>query len=497
MFPMMRRWFVVLLPFLLLPTAAAHHVDPLEVLKVLEVGDIPTIYHPRFTQDAYVEPTETVIGLAIGGEARAYPIKIMNWHEVVNDTVGGLPVAITHCPLCGTGVVFSRVVEGNELTLGVSGKLYKSNLVLFDNETGSLWTQIDGEAILGPLHGKRLDWVSSHTLAWGDWVERFPRSLLLLPPLPQCAGGRTGDNCRDYTVDPYRGYRDSTVVYDEFGGEYTDTILHPKAPILGIVVGGVAMAYPLSVLEEFLVVNDVLNGQRVVVTYVNGSMQAFDPGNRAFTPMPASRMADESGGLWNRLSGESPSGQRLPPVQADNAMWFVWAEFYPGTGVFSLRPPSVLTFALRPTQARPVKGDLLAQEVSFRNTAEVTLPNLRIAVDLGVALEYVGDGALALPIFLGSSREAGSLIYEFGPVPQGPYSFLVTARVRHQDMPGVMFRSAISIEYVDLEGRTVTVSKTGDTFRVQERPPFPTHLLFLAIAPLPLVAWWLYRRRRP
>lgn len=492
---MMHRWLVVLVPFLLLPTAVAHHVDPLEVLKVLEVGDIPTIYHPRFTQDAYIDVTETVIGLATGGEARAYPIKIMNWHEVVNDTVDGLPVAITYCPLCGTGVVFSRLVEGNELTLGVSGKLYKSNLVLFDNETGSYWTQIDGEAILGPLHGKRLDWVPSHTVAWGDWVERFPRSLLLLPPLPQCEGGRTGDSCRDYTIDPYRGYRDSTIVYDEFGGEYTDTILHPKAPVLGIVVGGVAMAYPLTVLETSLVVNDVLNRQPLVITYVNGSVQAFDSGDREFSPLPGPMMADESGGLWSRLHGESLSGERLPLVEAGNSMWFAWVEFHPGTGVFALRPPSVLTFALRPTQALQAKGDLLLQEVRFNNTAQVALTNLRMVVDLGVALEFVRDQARALPMLLRSSPEAGKLLYEFGPVPPGPYSFLITARVRDRDLPGVFFRSAVSIEYVDVDGRTVTASKMGDTFRVGERPPFPTHLLLLAMVPLPLVAWWLYRRK--
>ncbi len=489
---------LVLLSLLLLPVAGANHVDQFDILKVLEVGDIPAVYHPTFAREAYFDPGEEVIGLSLGSEARAYPIQVMNWHEVVNDVVGGTPVAITYCPLCGTGVVFSRIVGDQELTLGVSGRLYKSNLVMFDNETRTFWSQINGDAILGPLHGAKLAWVASRTLPWSDWEALHPDSLVLLPPLPQCAGGRTGSACRDYTVDPYRGYRSSTVVYDEFGGEYTDTLLHPKAGVLGIEVGGVAMAYPLFVLEEALVINDVLNGQRVVATFVNGSLQAFDRGGRTFAPEPGIDMVDGEGRIWNRLTGVSSFGEALPRIEAINAMWFIWAEFHPGTGVHSLRPPSVVTFELRPTHPTPTRGELLLQVVSFNNTSDAPLTTLRIRVELGVALDYVGDDASGVSSYRGRTQEDGVLSFAFAPVPPGPQSFLLTTRVRDADLPGIIFKSEVSIEYADADGRTITASRTGETFRVLERvAPPPSYLLLLALLPLPVVLWWVLKRRTP
>lgn len=492
-------WRVVLLLLITsLPTAAANHVDRFEVIWVLWENEIPAVYSPQFTRQNYLSPEEDIIGVYLGGEARAYPIKIMNWHEVVNDVVGGVPIAITYCPLCGTGIVFSRVVEDEELTFGVSGRLYKSNLVMFDNETESLWSQITGEAILGPLHGRRLQWVFSLTLYWSDWKEQHPDSLILMPPLPQCAGGRTGDECRDYTVDPYMGYRLSTVVYSDFGGEYRDTILHPKTTILGIEIGGVAMAYPLIVLEETQVLHDVLNRQQILATFVNGSAQAFDPGGRRFMPFEEGAMKDDEGAVWNRLTGESLSGQKLQPLKTTRAMWFAWAQFQPGSGVYSLRPPSVLTFALSTTPSTVAKGEVLFQDVHLNNTSSLALEEVTIRVNLPQALEYVTDDAPSSSGYYLRSEEGSVLSYVFESISPGTHTFRITTMLKAEGLQGTIFKSTISIEYRDTEGRTISASRQGETFEVVEREPrsLSPLLSLLPLGAIPVIGWWFFRRRR-
>ncbi len=497
----MRVWGLLCALLLLagsLPTGTAHHVDPFEVIQVLWKNDIPAIYTPRFTQGLNLSPEEEVIGLTVGGEARAYPLKIMNWHEVVNDVVGGVPLAVTYCPLCGTGIVFDRAVEGEVLTLGVSGRLYRSNLVMFDNETGSLWSQLSGEALLGPLHGKKLQWMASSTLPWADWRARYPHSLLLSPPLPHCTGGRTGDDCRDYTVDPYRGYKLSTVVYSDFGGEYADTILHPKATVLGIEVEGVPMAYPFSILEETPVLHDVLHRQRIVVTFVNGSAQAFDPGDREFLPAGTGTMRDDSGVLWNRLTGVAEAGQSLRSLEAIPSMWFAWAEFRPGSGVYSLRPPSVLTFALHTQPSTVAKGEVLHQDVRFNNTSNLTLEEVAIRVDLPQGLEYVADDAPSVPGYAARSEEGSRLEYAFVSVSPGSHAFRITTRLQEVELQGIIFKSTISIEYQDADGRIITASRPGEFFEVVEREvrASPSLLYLLPLALVPAVVWLLLRMRR-
>ncbi|MFQ5838530.1 MAG: DUF3179 domain-containing protein [Thermoplasmata archaeon] len=492
----MRHWPILLVFLMALPTAAANHVDQFEVLKVLEEDDIPAIYRPRFTEEDYIAPEEEVVGLALGGESRVYPIRILNWHEVVDDLVGAQPIVVTYCPLCGSGIVFSRLVNGKELTFGVSGRLYKSNLVMVDNETRSLWSQMTGEAILGPMHGKRLQWVASSTLPWADWKARYPDSLILLPPLPQCTGGRTGMDCRDYEVDPYEGYWLSTIVYSDFGAEYTDTILHPKTAVLGLDVGGVAMAYPLFLLEQSPVVHGVLNRQQVLVTYFNGSAQAFDPGGRQFNAFEEFWMMDDTGGLWNGFTGESPSGEALRRLEGIRAMWFAWAEFHPGSGVYSLRPPSVLTFAIHSLPTTVADGEELYQDVRFNNTADFPLERMTIRVQLPSVVDYVTDDAESLSMPFQRSVEENTLTYGFASVPPGPHSFRITTRVREDDHPGIVFKSSISIEYEDADGRIIAASGDGGTFEVVERPSTTFFLpLLLPVAAVPPVVFWLLRKR--
>jgi Protein of unknown function (DUF3179) len=153
-------------------------IDPDQLLAGGPPPDgIPAIDHPRFQRARDVEwlaATEAVLSLRVGGETRAYPIQILTWHEIVNDTVGGVPVAVTYCPLCNSGVAFDRRAGGRVLTFGTSGKLYASNLVMYDRQTESLRPQLTGQASLGVLTGTTLDSYPLAPVAWRDFPAANP-----------------------------------------------------------------------------------------------------------------------------------------------------------------------------------------------------------------------------------------------------------------------------------------------------------------------------------
>ena len=140
---------------------------------------------------------DLVIGLEVEGEARAYPLAILVWHELVNDRLGGRPVLVSYCPLCGTGIVFDRRIAGRERSFGVSGLLYRSDLLLYDRETESLWSQISAEAVTGPSRGQRLTLVRSRMLPWGTWRRRHPATTVL---------SRQTGHQRRYGSSPYGDY---------------------------------------------------------------------------------------------------------------------------------------------------------------------------------------------------------------------------------------------------------------------------------------------------
>jgi len=161
---------------------------------------IPSIDNPKFVPVSQAEnlfPTEPVIGLSIDGDARAYPLRILTWHEIVNDTVGGTPVAVTYCPLCNAAIVFDRRVEGQATTFGTTGKLRKSDLVMYDRATESWWQQFLGEAIVGAQTGKRLKMLPARLESWENFAARFPEGQVLVP---------TNPNMRSYGANPYVGY---------------------------------------------------------------------------------------------------------------------------------------------------------------------------------------------------------------------------------------------------------------------------------------------------
>ncbi len=277
-------------------------VNPAEIMRGGPPRDgIPAIDNPVFVPagEAALSPDDRVIGVALGGEARAYPIRILNWHEIINDTVGGRPVVVTFCPLCGTGVVFSAEVSGRRLGFGVSGLLYNSDVLLYDRETESLWSQILAQAVTGEHKGDALDVVPSRMTTWSDWRARHPGTLAL----SEDTGHR-----RDYSRDPYAGYAAAEEVFFPVAHRVPAGGFHPKETVIGVVVDGAPKAYPATELAKSgSPVPDTVNGRALTVSW--------DDANR-------------SGGVTG------PDGGEFPFIQG---FWFAWYAFHPDTAVFRHR----------------------------------------------------------------------------------------------------------------------------------------------------------------
>ncbi len=187
---------------------------------------IPSIDRPEFRPVAEITdlaPTEPVIELAIGSEARAYPLRILTWHEIVNDEIGGVPVAVTYCPLCNAAVVFDRRVDGRVLDFGTTGMLRYSDLVMYDRQTESWWQQYAGTAIVGELAGRKLEMLPARVEAFGRFVQRYPDGKVLVPHDP---------SLRPYGANPYVGYDGASLPFLYDGG-YPEGI-QPMAYVVAV-----------------------------------------------------------------------------------------------------------------------------------------------------------------------------------------------------------------------------------------------------------------------
>ncbi len=208
--------------------------------KILSGGPpkdgIPSIDNPRFVSleeaDEWIADNELVLAIEYEGEKRVYPLQILVWHEIVNDEIAGDPILITYCPLCGTGIAYESIIDGEAVEFGTSGKLYNSNLVMYDRKTDTYWSQIDGKAIVGELVGKELKELSIDTVAWRDWKQEHPESIVL--------SQQTG-YIRDYGRDPYGSYYEESNLF--FPVENRDNSIHAKDVIHGIEINGEYRAY--------------------------------------------------------------------------------------------------------------------------------------------------------------------------------------------------------------------------------------------------------------
>lgn len=203
---------------------------------------IPALNYPEFltiTEATFIHNSDIVIGLNIKNESKAYPIKILNWHEIVNDSLANEPMVITYCPLCGTGMVFDSFVHGKTLTFGVSGLLYNSDVLLYDKQTESLWSQMMSQSISGKQKGQKLEILPSDLTTWGQWKQKHPNTLVL--------SDQTGFN-RNYSRNPYLGYEDTDQIY--FPVSTSSNKLPVKERVLGVQVNNAFKAYPYSELSK-------------------------------------------------------------------------------------------------------------------------------------------------------------------------------------------------------------------------------------------------------
>ncbi len=275
-----------------------HSVPPDQIVDGGPGKDgIPALLSPTFILAAgawFLKEDDRVLGLNVDAEAKAYPVKILNWHEIVNDEIGGRPVVVTYCPLCGTGIAFDARVSGRRVTFGVSGLLYQSDLLLYDHQTESLWSQIAMQAVAGPLTGTKLSPLFLEHTTWGEWRHAYPHTLVL--------SVNTG-YIRDYERDPYLGYADRRELM--FDTTYFDPSYHPKEWVLGVEIDGVAKAYPFAELKKVATpLVDQVGGRRITVHF-NARARSASITTADGTPAPSMM-----------------------------AYWFAWYAFHPNTQVF-------------------------------------------------------------------------------------------------------------------------------------------------------------------
>ncbi len=227
---------------------------------------IPSIDQPSFRPASQIETLgekEPVIRLEVNGELKGYPLQVLTWHEIVNDTIGGMPVAVTYCPLCNAAIVFERRVDGEPTTFGTTGKLRNSDLIMYDRKTESWWQQFTGEAIVGSQVGSALKMVPARVVSFSAFLAEAPDAKVLVPNNPRM---------RDYGRNPYAGYDSSRRPF-LYSGEMPDGI----APMVRvIVVKGDESKKPMAVSMALLRQKGEMMLGDVTVTWTHGVNSALD-----------------------------------------------------------------------------------------------------------------------------------------------------------------------------------------------------------------------------
>ena len=303
-----------------IPLGNLDHACPLDC--------IPSIDEPEFVHSsvAQMREAETVIGIARDGAAKAYPLS--RFGEVVNDEIAGAPVVVTWCPLCGTPIAFERRIDGRAVEFGVSGKLHKNDLVLYDRQSFTLWQQITGEAIVGPLVGERLNVIPTDFVSYGEWLRRHPDTLVL-------TGGR------------HRGSRLQELPYEQrLRGAHRrevnrpDRRLKPFTVVYGLEIGAERTAFPLSVIRREEIVREKVGDVDVLVldipdtAFVRVLGLPSELARASFTRRD-DMLVDASGRRWTAdgaaVSESTPDLEVLPAVRS---YWFGWSAFHPDTSVY-------------------------------------------------------------------------------------------------------------------------------------------------------------------
>lgn len=317
------------------------------------IDGIPALDNPAMVgpeEAFYLVPEEPVFGIAINGEARAYPLRIMDWHEMANDVVGGVPFSLAYCTLCGAGIAFDgRAANGETYTFGSSGFLYRSNKLMYDRQSRTLWNQLTGQPVLGPLVDERisLELLPIVLTSWADWLESHPETLVL--------DIKTGFD-REYALGA--AYGDYFSSADTMFPVWTRNDLLPeKARVYALRINGEPRAYPLELLAEEQVANDTLADRNIVLVansgtvevlgqslragsvdyQAGGEVRAYERGEHIFQAGPdEDTLLDEEGNQW-QITEEyllGPNGERHERIAGHLAYWFGWFSFFPSTSVY-------------------------------------------------------------------------------------------------------------------------------------------------------------------
>ncbi len=283
-------------------TNTAKHSIPLD--QILNGGPgkdgIPALAHPSFVfadqaKKFFSDASQGII-VTSGTTTRFYPFAILNWHEVVDDTIEGRPLLITYCPLCGSAIVYDRRLDGKERVFGVSGKLYESNLLMYDHETESLWSQVPGEAVVGDETGKKLTLYPSDVLTFGEARKRFPRLEIL---------SRDTGYARDYQIDPYGDYASRPDIF--FPVSVQDRRLPAKEIMYIVNVGDQSIAFRLKDLRETRKAQIQADSTTIIAEITDQGLRAHEAGKTEIIP-----------GYY--------------------AMWFSWAVFHQKDGILWQKP---------------------------------------------------------------------------------------------------------------------------------------------------------------
>jgi hypothetical protein len=317
---------------------------------------IPPIDDPQFesVDDAatWLQDDSPVMVVEIDDDVRAYPLAILTWHEIVNDEIAGVPMVVTYCPLCNSALAFERTLRTDEgetvLDFGTSGRLYQSNLLMYDRQTHTIWTQFDGEAVIGEeLLAGRLQRVPAWLLGFGELASSHPDAPVL---------SRETGQLRDYGRNPYQGYDGPDAQPFLFDGE-VDERFPPMTRVVGVEEDGEAVAITIDAMTSDRVVETTVGDRDVTVLWTPGQASALDTadidsgrdvgqtgaflaeidGERVELRADDDRFVDVATGSTFDVRGRALDGplegQRLEPVIHDDTFWFVWTAFREDTAV--------------------------------------------------------------------------------------------------------------------------------------------------------------------
>ena len=345
-----QRILIYMIPWLLIASCKEDDLASTEewLIPINEVRDggpgkdgIPALGNPEMVEAgaiSYLDSSDLIIGFQLGKDVRAYPHKILDWHEIINDVVSGTPIAITYCPLTGTGIGWDRNINGQITSFGVSGLLYNTNLIPYDRATDSNWSQIGLQSVNGPMIGTDVNTFQVFETTWYTWKKMFPDTRVV--------SLNTGHS-RNYQRYPYGNYRTEQGLI--FSVSVNDERLPQKERVHGIIVDTNVKAYQFKNFGSFRIIEDEFQGEQLIIigsedknfivsfysTMLNGEPIQFE---MADSIMDGVILKDQFGNRWSifgtAISGPN-TGKQLEATNSFMGMWFSWAPFYGNPEIYS------------------------------------------------------------------------------------------------------------------------------------------------------------------